>query len=50
MQHMQKNIQTKYTNKGTTPQTKQLIIKMPINGSGIRDISRVLNMVVFDIS
>ncbi|MDR2699652.1 MAG: hypothetical protein LBC12_02385 [Nitrososphaerota archaeon] len=39
-----KNIQTKYTNNGATPQTKQLIIKMSLNGSGIRDISRVLNI------
>ncbi|MDR2203625.1 MAG: hypothetical protein LBE76_04940 [Nitrososphaerota archaeon] len=37
-----KIFQTKYTNNGALPQTKQLIVKMSLSGSGIRDISRVL--------
>ncbi|MCL2172139.1 MAG: IS1-like element transposase [Candidatus Bathyarchaeota archaeon] len=37
-----KTFQTTYKNNGATPQTKQQIIKMSLNGSGIRDISRVL--------
>ncbi|MCL2643736.1 MAG: IS1-like element transposase [Candidatus Bathyarchaeota archaeon] len=40
-----KTFQTHYKNSGATPQTKQLIIKMALNGSGIRDISRVLGIV-----
>jgi transposase-like protein len=39
-----KTFQTMYKNSGATPQTKQLIIKMSLNGSGIRDISRVLGI------
>ncbi|MCL2287725.1 MAG: IS1-like element transposase, partial [Candidatus Bathyarchaeota archaeon] len=39
-----KTFQTQYTNNGATPQTKQMIIKMSLNGSGIRDISRVLDI------
>jgi transposase-like protein len=39
-----KTFQTTYKNNGTIPQTKQLIIKMSLNGSGIRDISRVLHI------
>jgi len=39
-----KTFQTQYTNNDTLPQTKQLIVKMSTNGSGIRDISRVLNI------
>ncbi|MDR0797463.1 MAG: helix-turn-helix domain-containing protein [Nitrososphaerota archaeon] len=39
-----KTFQTTYKNNGTTPQTKQLIIKMSLNGSGIRDISRILRI------
>ncbi|MCL2642620.1 MAG: IS1-like element transposase [Candidatus Bathyarchaeota archaeon] len=30
-----------YKNTGATPQTKQMIIKMSLNGNSIRDISRV---------
>ncbi|MDR0461481.1 MAG: hypothetical protein LBH62_08695 [Nitrososphaerota archaeon] len=37
-----KTFQTTYKNNGVTPQTKQQIIKVSLNGSGIRDISRVL--------
>jgi transposase-like protein len=39
-----KTFQTTYKNSGATPQTKQMIIKMSLNGSGIRDISRVLSI------
>jgi len=39
-----KTFQTQYTNNGATPQTKQMIVKMSLNGSGIRDISRVLDI------
>jgi transposase-like protein len=39
-----KTFQIQYTNNGAKPQTKQMIIKMSLNGSGIRDISRVLNI------
>jgi transposase-like protein len=39
-----KTFQTTYKNSGATPQTKQMIIKMALNGSGIRDISRVLGI------
>jgi hypothetical protein len=31
-------------NSGATPQTNQLIVKMSLNGSGIRNISRVLDV------
>jgi len=39
-----KTFQTHYKNNGATPQTKQQIIKMSLNGNGIRDISRVLGI------
>ncbi|MDR2699797.1 MAG: hypothetical protein LBC12_03160 [Nitrososphaerota archaeon] len=39
-----KTFQKEYTNHGAKPKTKLLIIKMSLNGSGIRDISRVLNI------
>ncbi|MDR2719260.1 MAG: helix-turn-helix domain-containing protein, partial [Nitrososphaerota archaeon] len=39
-----KTFQTTYKNTGATPQTKQQIIKMSLNGSGIRDTARVLNI------
>ncbi|MDR2699898.1 MAG: hypothetical protein LBC12_03690 [Nitrososphaerota archaeon] len=39
-----KTFQTKYTSNGAKPQTKQMILKLSTNGSGIRDISRVLNI------
>jgi transposase-like protein len=39
-----KTFQTKYANNCATPQTKRLIVKTSINGSGIRDISRVLSI------
>ncbi|MCL2869127.1 MAG: IS1-like element transposase [Candidatus Bathyarchaeota archaeon] len=41
---MQKTFQTIYKNTGTTPQTKQMIIKMALNGNGIRDTARVLHI------
>ena len=44
MQHMQKTFQTIYKNTSTTPQTKQMIIKMALNGNGIRDTARVLHI------
>ena len=34
----------RYKNNGAKPETKLLIIKMSLNGSGIRDISRVLSI------
>jgi transposase-like protein len=39
-----KTFQEEYSNHGAKPQTKLLIVKMSLNGSGIRDISRVLNI------
>jgi len=39
-----KTFQTHYKNNGAKPQTKQQIIKMSLNGSGIRDTSRVLGV------
>ena len=33
-----------YENKGYLPETKKQIIEMTLNGSGIRDISRVLGI------
>jgi transposase len=33
-----------YTNKGHMPEIKQKIIRMALNGSGIRDTSRVLGI------
>jgi transposase-like protein len=44
MQLLQKTFQTQYKNNGATPQTKQQIIKMSLNGSGIRYTSRVLQI------
>jgi transposase-like protein len=35
---------TDYTNKGHLPEIKKQIIEMTLNGSGIRDISRVLKI------
>jgi transposase-like protein len=37
-----KQFLTRYTYRACLPETKSLIIKMTLNGSGIRDISRVL--------
>ena len=31
-------------NKGAKPKTKEMIIKMAVNGSGIRDTARVLGI------
>jgi transposase-like protein len=39
-----KTFQTEYISAGARPETKILIIKMSVNGSGIRDISRVLGI------
>jgi transposase-like protein len=39
-----KTFQLQYTNNNTKPQTKQLITKMSLKDSGIRDISQVLNL------
>jgi transposase-like protein len=39
-----KSFQEKYTNAGAKPETKLTIIKMSLNGSGVRDISRVLGI------
>ena len=33
-----------YKNKGCLPEVKEKIVEMALNGSGIRDTSRVLNM------
>jgi len=41
-----KTFQTTYKNNGATPQTKQMIITMALNGSGIRDTARVLGVSV----
>ena len=39
-----KTFQTEYVSEGASPKTKKLIIAMSVNGSGIRDISRVLRV------
>ena len=39
-----KTFQTKYINNGAKPETKRMIVKMSINGSGIRDTARVLGI------
>ena len=39
-----KTFQIKYVNNGAKPQTKNMIVKMSINGSGIRDTARVLGI------
>ena len=36
--------QESYLNNGAKPETKRMIINMSVNGSGIRDISRVLRI------
>ena len=36
--------QENYLNNGAKPETKRMIISMSVNGSGIRDISRVLKI------
>jgi insertion element IS1 protein InsB len=33
-----------YVSRGASPETKKLIVKMSVNGSGIRDTSRVLGV------
>ena len=40
----QKTFQTEYVNKGAQPETKRMIIKMAVNGSGVRDTARVLGI------
>jgi len=47
-----KTFQEDYANNGAKPETKLMIVKMSMNGSGIRDISRVLEisqMTVMDV-
>ena len=39
-----KTFQEEYSNNGAKPEVKMLIVKMSMNGSGIRDISRVLEV------
>ena len=39
-----KSFQQEYSSNGAKPEIKMLIIKMSLNGSGIRDISRVLDV------
>ena len=39
-----KIFQEEYVSNGAKPETKMMIIKMSVNGSGIRDISRVLEI------
>jgi transposase-like protein len=39
-----KTFQVEYVSNGAKPETKEMIIKMSLNGSGIRDISRVLKI------
>ncbi|MDR0461286.1 MAG: hypothetical protein LBH62_07690 [Nitrososphaerota archaeon] len=39
-----KTFQTQHKNNKAKPQTKQQTLKMTTNGSGIRDIARVLNI------
>lgn len=39
-----KTFQVEYVNKGVLPETKKMIVKMALNGSGVRDTSRVLEI------
>jgi transposase-like protein len=39
-----KTFQTEYVSNGAKPEIKMLAIKMSLNGSGVRDISRVLEI------
>ena len=39
-----KYFQSSYASNGATPSTKEMITKMSLNGSGIRDIARVLEI------
>ena len=39
-----KTFQEEYANNGAKPETKLMIVKMSMNGSGIRDIARVLDI------
>jgi transposase-like protein len=39
-----RTFQEEYASVGAKPETKLLIVKMSLNGSGIRDISRVLGI------
>ena len=39
-----KTFQLYYVNNGAKPETKKMIVKMSINGSGIRDTARVLGI------
>ena len=39
-----KTFQREYVNKGSKPKTKQMINKMAVNGSRIRDAARVLGI------
>jgi len=39
-----KTFQSEYVSNGAKPETKEMIVKMSLNGSGIRDISRVLGI------
>jgi transposase-like protein len=39
-----KTFQREYLSNGATPATKAMIKKMSLNGSGIRDIARVLDI------
>ena len=41
---MPKTFQTEYVNKGAHPETKRMIIKLAVNGSGVRDTARVLGI------
>ena len=40
----ERTFQLEYVSGGALPETKKLIIKMSLNGIGIRDISRVLGV------
>jgi len=39
-----KTFQEQYSSNGAKPKTKLLIVEMALNGSGIRDTARVLNV------
>ncbi len=39
-----KIFQTEYVSNGASPKVKELIVEMTLNGSGVRDISRVLKV------
>lgn len=38
-----------YRNKGCLPETKEMVIEMALNGSGVRDTARVLKISTYTV-